>query len=108
MKKLINFEFTFKAFDGNQVIFIDQNGQEIPGGVSAWFELGKLLSSSATKDGNTAVKYFGLAQELGAKHQLELDKADTDMLKEFIGTSGIRADFKAQLLQAIDNAKEVK
>ena len=107
MKKLINFNFTFKGFDGNQVMVVDQNGQEIPGGISAWFELGKLLSSSATKDGNTAVKYFGLAQELGAKHQLELDKADTDMLKEFIGTSGIRADFKAQLLQAIDNATDL-
>ena len=107
MKKLINFNFTFKGFDGTEVMVVDQNGNEIPGGVKAWFELGKHLSSSATKDGNTAVKYFGLAQMLGTKHELELDQADTALLKEFIGTSTLRADFKAQLLNAIDNAKEI-
>jgi hypothetical protein len=107
MKKLIDFDFTFKGFDGTEVVVVDQNGNEIPGGVKAWFELGKQLSSSATKDGNTAVKYFGLAQQLGKTHTLELDQADTNLLKEFVGTSNLRADFKAQLLEAIDNAKEV-
>jgi hypothetical protein len=108
MKKLINFNFTFKGFDGAEVMVVDQNGNEIPGGVKAWFELGKQLSSSATKDGNTAVKYFGLAQMLGSKQELELDQADIALLKEFIGSAHLRADFKAQLLEAIDNGVEVK
>jgi hypothetical protein len=108
MKKLINFNFTFKGFDGTEVVVVDQNGNEIPGGVKAWFELGKQLSSSATKDGNTAVKYFGLAQMLGSKQELELDQADTALLKEFIGSAHLRTDFKAQLLEAIDNGVEVK
>ena len=107
MKKTINLDFTFKGFDGTEVVVVDQNGNEIPGGVKAWFELGKLISSSSTKDGNTAVKYFGLAQQLGKSHTLELDQADTNLLKEFIGTAHLRADFKAQLLEAIDNAKEI-
>lgn len=107
MKKLISFNFSFKDFTGEVMKAYNQNNEEVPGGLPAWKELGITLSMTATKDGNTAVKYFGLAQQLGTKHELELDKADTDMLKEFIGAVNMRSDFKAQLLDAIDNAKEV-
>ncbi len=107
MKKLFNFDFTFKDFTGAPLRVVDQHGNDIPGGIEAWKELGVTLSMAATKDGNTAVKYFGLAQQLGKSHTLELDKADTDMLKEFIGAVNMRADFKAQLLDAIDNGKDV-
>lgn len=106
MKKLISFNFSFKDFTGEVMKVYSQSGEELPGGMPAWKELGITLSTTATKDGNTAVKYFGLAQQLGTKHELELDKADTDMLKEFIGAVSMRSDFKAQLLDAIDNAKE--
>lgn len=108
MKKLFDFNFAFKDFEGNSIKIVDQQGNEIPGGIPAWRELGSQLSVSATKDGNTAVKYFGLAQQLGKNKTLELDKADTDTLKDFISTSPLRADFKAQLLEAIDNGIEVK
>lgn len=108
MKKLFDFNFTFKDFEGNDIKVIDTAGNEVPGGLIAWRELGSQLAASATKDGNTAVKYFGLAQQLGKDKALELDSADTNLLKEFIGTAHIRADFKAQLLGAIEKGKEVK
>ncbi len=107
MKKLLNFNFSFKDFTGNEIVSVDAYGNVIDGGIPAWRELGLKLSSSATKDGQTAVKYFGLAQQLGAKKELELDQADVNLLKEFIGMADFRADFKAQLLTAIETAKEV-
>ena len=106
MKKLISFNFSFKSFTGEEIVNIDSQGNVIEGAIPAWWQLGLNLSSASTQDGHTAVKYFALAQQLGAKKELELDTADLSLLKGFIEKSTIRADFKSQLLTAIETAKE--
>jgi len=105
MKKLISFNFSFKDFTGKEIVNVDSEGNIVEGGIPAWWQLGLYLSSASTQDGQTAVKYFSLAQQLGAKKELELDAADISLLKKFVETANIRADFKSQLLTAIENAK---
>jgi hypothetical protein len=106
MKKLISFDFSFKTFTGEEIINIDSEGNVVEGGIPAWWNLGMQLSSASTQDGHTAIKYFSLAQQLGAAKELELDNADLSLIKGFVEKSTIRADFKSQLLTAIETAKE--
>jgi hypothetical protein len=70
-------------------------------------QLGASMAYSGEKDNNKIIKLWSWATLLGNGQPLQLDKADVNMLKDFVLACDITLWIKAQILEIIEVAKEV-
>jgi hypothetical protein len=75
---------------------IDKDGNLYP--VFIGEQIGACLCNTAEKDNNKIVKYWSWATLLGKGDCLTLDKADLNLLKDFILQSELTLWIKAQVL----------
>jgi hypothetical protein len=69
-------------------------------------QLGATMAYSSEKDNNKIIKFWSWATLLGKGQPLQLDKADVNMLKDFVIASDMTLWIKAQILEIIETAKE--
>jgi len=89
----LDFNFQIKDLDGKD--FEGENNH-----------CGKILASYLqTLDKGNSLKLWDWAQTVWKKNPLEIDKTDSDVLKQLVETGELPVITKAQILEAISRAK---
>lgn len=89
----LDFNFQIKDLDGKD--FEGENNN-----------CGKILASYLqTLNKGNSMKLWDWAQTVWKKNPLEIDKTDSDVLKELVETGELPVITKAQILEAISKAK---